>query len=56
MTPRQLLALTNQHHLSSAGSAPAAPRAPSNQGSAGWLMAVAQGLDRTRSQRRAPVG
>jgi hypothetical protein len=54
MTPRQLLALTLQHRLVSEPEA-VAPPAPSNKGSAGWLMAVSQGLERSRPHR-TPAG
>jgi hypothetical protein len=63
MTPRQLMALADQHrehHDPGAGPSVAQPAAAprrathgpvSTAGSAGWLMAVAGGLDRNRRRR-----
>jgi hypothetical protein len=54
MTPRQLLALTDMHREFTSPEAPPEPqpKAPANQGSAGWLMALSQGLERSRPPSR----
>jgi len=52
MTPRQLMALSDQHSAFEGHSEKGAPRERAkpkdNRGSAGWLMAVAHGLDKSR--------
>lgn len=65
MTPRQLMALADAHReFEGGGRGARSPerrppsRPASTQGSAGWLMAVAQSLEQGRSAPRAnaPTG
>lgn len=62
MTPRQLMALADQHREHSpTGVQRGQPvtqgpaRSNDTHGSAGWLMAVSSGLDRSRGGRRVNV-
>jgi len=52
MTPRQLLALVTQHRIFNTGAAPEAvhgvPEPGAKQGTAGWLLAVANDLNRSK--------
>jgi hypothetical protein len=64
MTPRQLMALADQHREHegtgpTSGGQPmtkARSRPVSTAGSAGWLMAVSDSLERTRTGRVNAVG